>query len=204
MTLFCLLWLPLFYLFRKSAVSEGNTGFGGVWALLLGSITALTQFFLGSLVDPGGFGFSRWLNACIDMVSLPAALPLVVYFLFLSLRVVSDPAGFTNFALLWLIPEGAMRAVSWSAQRDPSLLVLVPLLWTALAVGIPFFIDIILNARFPVILWAVLGTVLLPLLAAAVYWAFFSQKNVQGFLLLFLTVIPMGISLGISFFKRGR
>jgi hypothetical protein len=156
---------------------------------------------MGSFVDPGGFGFSRWINACVDIVSLPAVLPLVVYFLFLCLRIVSDSADFTGFALLWLIPEGAMRAVSWSAQRDPTLLVLVPFLWTALVVGIPFFFRIIQETRHFGIFLAILGALALPFLAAAVYWAFFSQKFVLGVLLLFITIIPMGVSTGISFYQ---
>jgi hypothetical protein len=201
MSLFCLLWTPLFYLFRKAVISEGNAGFGGVWALLLGSVWALTRFFLGSLVDPGGFGLSRWINACIDIVSLPAVLPLAVYFLFLCLRIVSDSADFTGFTLLWLIPEGVMRAVSWSAQRDPALLVLVPVLWTAIAVGIPFFIRIIPETRNFGIVLAVLGALALPFLAAAVYWAFFAQKLPLGFVLLFITIIPAGTSIGIAFYQ---
>ncbi|MDR2103077.1 MAG: hypothetical protein LBP42_03120 [Treponema sp.] len=192
MSLFCLLWTPLFYLWRNSRGSEG--GSGAAWALLLGSITALVQFFLDSPLEPGGFGFSRWINACVDIVGLPAVLPFIVYFLLVLLRIISVPVNCGNFALLWLIPQGAMRALSWSAQRDPSLLVLVPFLWTAAAAGISFFMDIMLTARIPGIILAALGFLLLPFIAATVYWAFFSQSYPLGFLLLFLTVLPMGIS----------
>ena len=139
MSFFCFLWIPLFYLFwrRFAADSAG----GGVWALLAGSIVALLGFFLGSLVEPGGFGFSRWLSGFVDIVALPALAPLLVYLLFVLLKIVSGTAGFANFAMLWLIPCGAIRALSWSAQNDPILLILVPLLWTSIALGIPFFID---------------------------------------------------------------
>ncbi|MDR2102215.1 MAG: hypothetical protein LBP43_06560 [Treponema sp.] len=202
MSLFCLFWTPLFYLFRRAVVSEGNTASGGVWALLLGSLAALMRFFLGSLVDPGGFGFSRWLSACIDLVSLPAVLPLLVYFVFMLLRIVPDSEGFTNFALLWLIPGGILLAVSRSPQGDPSFLVFVPLLWTAVAAGIPFFIKILFYGRLPAIIGAALGIALLPLLAATVYWAFFSQKFIPGFLLLLVTLVPMGITLLQGAFKN--
>ncbi|MDR3167372.1 MAG: DUF5412 domain-containing protein [Treponema sp.] len=201
MSLFCLLWTPLFFLFRKAVVADGNISSGGVWAILLGSIAAVARFFLGSLVNPGGFGLSRWLNACVDIVSLPALLPLVVYFLFIPLRIVSGSAGFANFALLWLIPEGVLRAISQGPQRDPSLLVLVPLLWTAVVTGIPFFIRILPYAHIPVIILALVGILLLPFLAATVYWAFFSQKYLPGSLLLLAAVIPMGISLYHGAFK---
>ncbi|MDR3139442.1 MAG: hypothetical protein LBT95_07185 [Treponema sp.] len=192
MSLFCLLWTPLFYLWRNSRGSEG--GSGAVWALLLGSITALAQFFLGSLAEPGGFGLSRWINACIDIVSLPAVLPFIVYFLLVFLRIVPSSAHCGNFALLWLIPQGAMRTLSWSTQRDPSLLVLVPFLWTAVAAGISFFIELILRSPVPGVVLALFGLLLLPFAAAAVYWAFFSQWYPLGFILLFLTALPMGIS----------
>jgi hypothetical protein len=75
MIVFCLLWLPLFCLFWRG-VSPEMSGKGGVTALLLGSITALVQFSLGSLVNPGGFGFSRWLGGLVDIVVAPAVLPL--------------------------------------------------------------------------------------------------------------------------------
>jgi hypothetical protein len=78
MSLFCLLWTPLLYLFWRSISPTGESGAGGVWALLLGSFFALFQFFFGALVGPGGFGFSRWLSGCIDVITLPALLPLLV------------------------------------------------------------------------------------------------------------------------------
>jgi hypothetical protein len=194
MSLFCLLWAPCFYFFRKSALSEANTPSGGVWALLLGSGAALAQVFLGPVVEPVGFGLSRWLNACGDMIGLPAVLPLAVFFLFMLLRIVPDSADATGFALLWIIPGGALRAVNWSSQRDPSLLILLPFLWTAVATGVPFFLKLILNARSPAAIPAFLGIPLVPFLAATVYWAFFSQDFFWGFVLLPVTAVPMVIA----------
>lgn len=194
--------MPLFYLFRR-AVFAGESGAGGVWALLLGSVTAIFQFFLGALVYPGGFGFSRWVSGFVDIVSLPVLIPLVVYLLFIVFRVFAGTADFTNFTLLWLIPGGALRAVSWSALSDPILLVLVPLLWTASAIGIPFFINIITGGRPPVVVFASLAILAIPVLAATDYWAFFSQKTGLGFLLLFVTLLPAGVSIVSSMLKNG-
>jgi hypothetical protein len=191
----------LFYLFRISIVPGNNTSSGGVWALLLGSVVALIQFLLGSFIHAGGFGISRWAGICIDIVSLPAVLPLLVCALFSFLRIFSASVDFVNFALLWLIPGAAIRAIGWSAQNDPSLLVLVPLLWTAIAVGIPFFINIILDSFSFIIVPLFLCIAGLPFLAATAYWAFFSQKLLLGFLLSLGTFIPPGISVGISFFR---
>jgi hypothetical protein len=201
MSLFCFLWMPLFYLFRRS-VFAGESGAGGVWALLLGSLTAVFQFFFGALVYPGGFGFSRWFSGFVDIVSLPVLVPLAVYLLCILFRVFAGTADFTNFTLLWLIPGGALRAVSWSALNDPILLVLVPLLWTAVAVGIPFFINIITGGRPAAVVFAALAILVIPVLAAAAYWAFFSQKTVLGFLLFFAALIPAGLSIARSIVKN--
>jgi hypothetical protein len=194
MSLFCLLWVPLFYLFRQS-LSRDNPPSGGVWALLLGSIVALVQFFLGNLVNPGGFGLSRWVSACIDIIALPAVLPLLMYLVFIVFRFLSGPFDFTNFALLWLIPSAAIRALSWSAGRDPTLLVLAPLLWTAIAQGIPFFIEKMLQSSR----WYALGILAQPLTAAAAWWAFYSQKFPLGIFLFVLALLPMVVSLVLSF-----
>ena len=200
MSFFCLLWVPLFYLLMRSISGEG--GPGGVWALLLGSVTAIFQFSLGYLVHPGGFGFSRWLYGFVDIVSLPALVPLVVYAVFCLFRVFSGSADFANFALLWLIPVAALRAISWSSQSDPILLVMVPLLWTALAVGIPFFINCIFaHFRWYVVLPLILCILALPAAAACAYWAFFSQEVLLGFLFFFAALIPVMISVVLGLLR---
>ncbi|GHV78861.1 hypothetical protein AGMMS49944_06520 [Spirochaetia bacterium] len=191
--------MPLFYLFWRSLSKPETEGSGGIWALILGSVAAFVQFLLGSFVSPGAFGFSRWLSACIDIVTLPAVLPLVVC-RFLSRRrsvgrILSGAPNYAHFALLWLIPVSAIRAVSWSAQNNPALLVLTPILWTAIAVGIPVFM------KGTVRILRVLVMVVLPFLAATAYWAFFAQRTVLGFLLLGVTLIPMGISVIGSFYR---
>ena len=197
MSFFCLLWIPFFYLLWRSFCGDNISG--GVWALLLGSITAIIQFFLGNLISPGGFGFSRWLFGFVDIVSLPVLVPLFICFLMFLFRGFSGNAGFANFILLWLIPVGAFRALSWSSYSEPILLVAVPLLWTALAVGIPFFIDWMVNrSRWYIILISIFCILILPLAAASSYWAFFSQQNILGFLLLFASLVPLGFSFAFS------
>jgi hypothetical protein len=193
MSVFCLLWVPLFYLFRRSLMSD--SGAGGVWAVILGSLTAILQFFLGYSISPGGFGFSRWLFGFVDLVSLPVLIPFAVYLVLFLFRGFSGGADFANFALLWLIPVAALRAIGWGATNDTILLVAVPLLWTALAVGIPFFINLLSN-NFNALtaLVSILCILILPILAAAVYWAFFSQHILIGFILMFVINIPVVIS----------
>jgi hypothetical protein len=201
MSLFCFLWTPLVYLFWTSVSAEDSNA-GGVLALLLGSIVALIQFFLGSFINAGGFGFSRWVSACIDVVSLPAVLPFILGGILMALRLFSGPDDLTNFALLWLIPGAAIRSVSWSAVKDPSLLVLVPVLWTAIAVGIPFLLRIAQNGFGYIVILPIIGIATLPFLAATAYWAFFSQKTMPGIGFLCVTLIPMGLSTGTSLFRN--
>jgi len=200
MSLFCLLWVPLFYLFRRSISGEETPG--GVWALLLGSVTAIFQFSLGYLVYPGGFGFSRWLYGFVDIVSLPALVPLLVYAVFCLFRIFSGSADFANFALLWIIPVAALRAISWSPYGDPLLLVMVPLLWTALAAGIPFLINcIVTHFRWYVAIPSVLCILALPIAAASAYWAFFSHQVLLGFILFFAALIPVMISVTMDYIR---
>jgi len=200
MNVFCLLWIPLFYLFWRS-VTGNNATAGGVWAILVGSIVAMIQFFLGNLIDPGGFGFSRWVSGCIDIVVLPALAPILVYFLLIAFKLISGDFDFTNFALLWLIPNAGIRALSWSSAGDPLLLALVPILWTAIAVGVPFFIKIILNSRILVIIPAALVIILIPFAASCSYWAFYAQRTYLGLLFLFAAVVPMLVSVILAFVR---
>jgi len=201
MSLFCLLWVPFFYLLRRSITGAGSSG--GVWALLLGSITAIIQFFLGNFVNPGGFGFTRLLFGFIDVVSLPVLIPLLLCLLIFIFRGLLSEVDFANFALLWMIPVAALRTISWSSANDPILLVMVPLLWTAIACGIGFFINWMTgNFRWWKAVVSFPCIVLLPLIAAGSYWAFFSQQTLYGFLLLFAANIPLGISLTFDVLRR--
>jgi hypothetical protein len=203
MSLFCLLWMPLFYLFRRS-LADGEGAAGGVLALLLGGVAAVFQFFLGSLVNPGGFGLSRWISGFVDVVSLPVLIPLIIYAVFIALRLLTGAPDFANFTLLWLIPGGIFRFLGWGALNDPILLVIVPLLWTAVALGVPFFINIFGSGRPPARVLSVLAMLALPALAATSYWAFFAQKNALGVCLLFLSLAPAGLSTAFSALKSPR
>jgi len=200
MSLFCMLWIPLFYLFWRS-ITGYNAAAGGVWAILVGSIVAMLQFFLGNLIEPGGFGLSRWVSGFVDIVTLPALAPIIIYLFLITFKFISGEKDFANFALLWLIPGGAIRALSWSAAGDPLLLALVPVLWTAIAVGVSFFIDIIQNGRILVIVPASLAIIIVPFAASCSYWAFFAQKNYIGLLSLFAALVPMLVSALLSFIK---
>jgi len=196
MSFFCLLWVPFFLLLRRSLT--GASG-GSIFALLFGSITAVIQFLLGDLVNPVGFGFSRWLYGFIDIVSLPVLLPVILYTIRLVFRSSSGDADFEGFTMFWIIPVGALRALSWSAQSDPLLLVAVPLLWTALAAGIAFLIHLLMESYSTIVkIGYFLCILALPIFGALTYWAFFSQQTLLGFLFFAITHVPLGLSFVIS------
>jgi hypothetical protein len=200
MNLFCLLWAPLFYFFRISLGPSKTYRSGGAGALLLGSAFALTRFITGPWISPGEFGFSRWLSALVDTVGLPALIPFPFFVLFVLLKIVPSSGDYAGFALLWLIPEGIVRSVARIGRNDPVSLVLVPVLWTALALGIPFFVRFIPggNRRFRAIL-AVFGIAALPVAAVTSYWAFFSRRFLWGWLFFALSLVPLLFSTGSSF-----
>ena len=201
MSLFCFLWVPLFYLLWRNI--RGSNAPGGVWAVLFGCIVALIQFFQGPLVEPGGFGLSRWMSGLVDIVVFPVVAPILVYLLLFCLKLISGTADFASFALLWLIPGSILRALNWSAQPDPILLILVPILWTAIAVGIQFFVTIILNSRLFGIICSSFGILFIPFAAASSYWAFFSQLTSIGFFFLLAAATPMLVSMILGFLRAG-
>jgi hypothetical protein len=191
MGIFCLLWLPLFYLFWASVSPQGS---GAIWALIPGSVGAALQIFLPPPIEPQGFGFARWAAILVDVALIPAVLPLGVCALFRLLRIIPQGSDLTGFTLLWLIPGALMRAVSRSAQENLPFLALALLIQTALAVGIPFFAGMIGERRPGILRFVmILPMATLPPLAAAAYWAFFSQRQISGALLLAALCIPPGI-----------
>ena len=193
MSFFCLLWVPMFYFLRRSFTDGSNSG--SVLALFLGSLVAIIKFYTNDLVSPGGFGFSRWLFGFIEIVSLPVLIPLFIYLIIKVIQGFSGDFDFVNFSLLWMIPVAAFQALSWSSSNDPILLIAVPLLWTALSVGISFFIHWVIesNGWYMKVL-AILFILILPILGAGSYWAFFSQQTMLGFILFFVTQIPFVLS----------
>ncbi|MDR1325262.1 MAG: hypothetical protein LBK00_04415 [Treponema sp.] len=189
MKLFCLLWIPFFYLFWSSISSDEGLDSGGLWALLLGSIYAVVVFFFGPFIkEGGGFGYSRWLSISVDLVSVPALAPFVVFTLFLPFRVCRDV---TRFTLLWLIPDMLIRIITWNVRNDPIQLILVPILRTAIAMGISGCIRLVIRGKVLGIITASLVLLALPFAASSCYWFFFCQRPREGFILLAITLTPM-------------
>jgi hypothetical protein len=204
MILFCFLWTPLFCLFWRSITAPEAENSGGIWALLLGSAAAFVRFLLGFFISPGAFGFSRWLSVCVDIVALPAALPLAARCLLVRLRALRGTADCAGFALLWLIPGSVMAAANRNGLNDPSLLALALVLRTAIAAGLPFFMNMTRKSSGGLGALRALAVAILPFLAATSYWAFFSQRTWLGILLFVPALLPAVISAGVNFTRPAK
>jgi len=194
--IFCLLWLPFFYFFWRSFPE--NEVSGGGWAFILGCLAAVLQVFIDTPFDPGGFGINRWFFGFFT-VSFPVIIPLLLYLLMICLGFIKENHNFSVFALAWIIPGAVINAISWTGLSDPIFLVLIPILWTSVATGIPFFIRFIYMQNIIITILSSLGILMVPLAAASSYWAFFSQDLLSGFLFLTLAIIPMILSVIFSF-----
>jgi hypothetical protein len=191
MNLFCLLCIPLLYFIRRIPDKKKS-----IWALPLGGLAVMLHYFTGPLITADGFGFFRWMSGFIDIVALPVLIPFLAALLLVILRVFPAGLDYAGFTLLWLVPLAAIRLMSGDSPPSPLPLILVPLLWIAQAVGIPFLIARILKKpHWHIILLLALGIATLPLIATTSWWAFFVQQNLPGFLLLAVSLVPAAISL---------
>jgi len=196
MSLFCLLCIPLVYFFRRPSGGAPSAGGHGLWALPLGVAAVVVQSLFGPLVTPGGFGLSRWMSGFVDMVGLPVLVPLIVCGALVMLRVFPRDVDYAGFALLWLIPLAAIHSIGGNTPSAPIPLIVIPLLWTAQAIGIPFFIDVMVkNPRWHIQFFAGIGIMSLPIAAVSSWWAFFSQQTLLGIALLMVSLVPAAISL---------
>jgi len=191
------LLVPLAYCLRR--LLAAGSGVGGIWALVFGSAAVILQFFAGPLVDPGAFGFYRWLSGFVDIVSIPVLAPVVLYLLFVEMQVVSPKTDHVGFTLLWLVPLAAFRVTAWISPPSPVMLVLVPVLWVALAVGIPALFACARKRRE----WYsmapfLLCMAILPFSAATSWWAFFSHRTLMGVFFLLASVAPALVSVVLS------
>ncbi|MDR0719942.1 MAG: hypothetical protein LBF78_09925 [Treponema sp.] len=201
MSLFCLFWTPLVLLLWVSLNSENRGNSGGVPAFVLGSIVSVLHYLFYPPINTAGFGLSLWFFSLINLVLIPATLPFLFFVLLAVPGFFKDKADPAKFVLFALIPAGIVRAIEWSAQNDPLYLVLVPLLWTMLALGISFFARLVRESFFPRVIPLLLVILLMPLAAAAGFWAFYGQMFTAGLILLAVLAVPSVIALAAACFK---
>jgi hypothetical protein len=197
-----MLWVPLVLLFWSSpdTGSSGGKGVGVLGALVFGTLAGVTHYVAGSFIKPLDFGLSRWFFSLVDIVLLPVVLPLLVFLLFSLFRLFAGMES-VKFVLFWLIPEGILRSIGWSAEGDPVFLVLVPLLWTSLVLGLVFFAGLFRELSGWMKILSCCAVPFLLFLGASCFWAFYGQRYFLGWGLLVLTAIPGLIRVG-KFFSR--
>jgi hypothetical protein len=161
-------------------------------------LASVLHYLFYPIINTAGFGFSLWLFALINIVLIPAVLPFLFFVPLTLSGLFKNEADPAKFALFALIPAGIVRAIGWSAQHDALYLILVPLLWTMLALGISFLARLAGKSSFPLIISLLLAILLMPLIAAAGFWAFYRQMVPAGFVFLAVLSIPSVIALAAA------
>lgn len=194
MSLFCFLFIPAFALWRSTWRASGEAAFpapGAVSGLALGLAAAFFRYSAGELFTPRGYGLGAFLAQLIDGAPFDALLPVLAYAL---IRRFGTPARkfdrneAVNFALAWLVPVCAARAMHWSSVPDPVRLIAVPFLCGALAFSFPYWIGRIEDDYGLSRALAASVAALLPFAAAAATWAMLTHRHLFAFLLLLLPI----------------
>jgi uncharacterized membrane protein len=196
MSLFCLVIPLVFFLFWKSLSDKNGISVGGIWAVILGCILAFVQFITNPTFTSGEFGFLQWLIGFVNVVVFPVIIPFIICLMFMFLKIFSATINATNFLLLSCIPFGVSQTMTHSTQAEPLYLVIVPLIWIGLAVGLGFFVKTIPLVKRWISVLCIIGAVLLPFLGATAYWALYVQDYTLGYVLFGITLIPTVIHVG--------
>ncbi|MDR1866776.1 MAG: hypothetical protein LBQ77_00745 [Treponema sp.] len=174
MGVFCLLWIPFFYLLWCS-FSIKRHGYL-LFALIYGGVTALGYHTIPPFLQAGTFGFSRWLFILVNNIAVPLTPALFAAGVFVLFKRKIDSTG---FILITLIPVAAIHAIDRSILYHPLYTVLLPILWTTLAVGIPFYARG-MTKKSPLMALKLLGIPLLIGASSMSLWGFFVQETVIG------------------------
>jgi hypothetical protein len=197
MSLFCFLIIPLFIAFRHS-LSRSCGRKGLTLAFALGLIASFLRSAIGDVIPAGLFGFLRWVHLFIDRSAFPALLPLAGWALLRKFRGTTFDVELADFALIWLVPVAASRAIAWSASGNPAELVLMPLLWLSIVVGVPRLIDAAEEEFGIRAFGAATLAVLLPLIGTTAVWAFFTHRPLLGSFLFVICAAPATWSTVVS------
>jgi hypothetical protein len=166
-----------------------------ICAIAIGTVYGILRFFSPNFISASGFGISRYISAYIDYAALPVIIPLIACCVFSRIQKkvfhLDWTPDWTGFIILSLIPVILVSAVRWGNEKNPLLLVLIPVLWTSLAVAVHPLFNFIYKK--PSLIRPIIGTagfVLLSLLSAAVWQQFFIQENLIAFGLLAALLAP--------------
>ena len=191
MIFFSIFWIPVLYLFVEALQQpQDREKKGLVLSILGGSFVGVFTFFIPRLVPESSFGFLRWLHGFIDVVAFPVLLPLSVRY---ALQIRYKHQGYieiNQFILIWLIPVALVKSIHWNMHKDGILLVLTPLLWGALSIGIPRLLQKAEEELGFLSFLAYASAVLLPLVATTAYWAWFSKLYIVAVPAALISLIP--------------
>jgi len=163
--------------------------------LLSGLLAALVFMPLAGLSTPSPFGFTRWIHGFLIVSLVPAGLPLLLHVLLYGKHREEAAIGRESFILLFAVPIGAVHSISRDSQGGILPLVILPLLWTSLAIGVPGILRLAKSSRGFAAWLSVAAAVLLPCVAATAYWAFFIQESLLGAGLAVLCLVPAALVL---------
>lgn len=189
------------YFFRRSLKNSGPFRGEHLFSVALALVVALLLEALGPLVESRGFGLSAWFHGAVDYFILPVFLPLGIWTLVKKERGRRLSIDAVDFTLLWLVPVSIIGCIRWSVQVESLHLVLIPLLWSALAVALPFLVTLARESLGSRAFFSVLSVILLPLVAITAYWAFFGQRILIGLLCTLLSLAPMVVQFVLDYRK---
>lgn len=204
MIVFCILWVPFVYLLFRSLLpgKSGNIGLL-VLVFLINTLISFFKYLNGPVIQSDAFGFIRWLYYFVDILSLPVLVPLLLgLFIFMYLKR-GSLYDVMEFTLVYLIPESFFRAIIWSEIPDPVLLVAVPVLWTALALGLPYLLMLFMEEIGFLSYGSLSMAILIVPLANTALWLLYEHAVLPGGLLLLLVLLPC-LFLFIQEFRKSR
>jgi hypothetical protein len=185
-------WIPLFYYFWRSVTPE-KSGVEVFWAIPLGCVAAFVRFLVPDFIGEaaGGFGVKRFIGAFVDYAALPIIFPVIAAFVIGRIRESLRIKDLTSWILVALVPVAAVRSAQWGALAVPLRLLLVPILWSACAVGIFPAMQLFKKGIWFKILALLIALGLL-FLASLIWFAFFCNHPLYGFgMLLALLACPV-------------
>lgn len=161
-----------------------------VLVFLVNTLLSFFKYLNGPVIQDNAFGFMRWLYYFIDILSLPLIIPLLLgLFVFIFLRRDSF-YSVMEFTLVYFIPESFFRAMLWSEIPDPVLLVAVPVLWTALAIGIPYLLMLFHEEIGILSYGSLVGAIVLVPLSNTAIWALYERNFLLGISLFVFSLFP--------------
>ncbi len=176
-------------------MENGNTSTGMVPALLSGLLSALVFMPLAGLSGPSPFGLTRWIHGFLIVSLVPSAIPLLLHVLLYGKHREGTAVSRESFILLYAVPIGVVQSISGDSLGGSLPLLIMPVLWTSLAIGVPGILRLAESSRGPAAWASAAAAVLLPFVAATAYWAFFIQEALLGAGLTALCLVPAALVL---------